>query len=172
MKLIRLNKADGTWDALERQWSAECDMFNEDYVSYAMASVTTLREQCDDGEIDKDTGVFALQCDRSKIHAACFLNSTLLKGYDGKVLRVRHFVLSPYYDFAELDEDDYTEVLAHFWNALISCSDETIPCPHIKLHYRSPNDRQFFATLAMQLRIAGQRWKIDSKGMWLHLSKM
>ncbi|MCL1628029.1 hypothetical protein M3N55_04740 [Roseibaca sp. V10] len=172
MKLIRLNKSDGTWKSLEDQWAAECDGFGEDYESYAGASVSTLREECDDGEIDADTGVFSLQDETKKHHAACFLNSTLLKGYAGKVLRVRHLVLSPYYDFEELTEGDYAEVQAYFFNALLQCSEETLPSPHVKLHYRSPNDRQFFAALAMQLRFAGQSWKVDSKGMWLHLSKV
>lgn len=172
MKLIRLNKANGTWNGMEDQWSTECDTFGEDYGSYSIASVSTLRDECDNGEVDNDTGVFALQSSDNRSHAACFLNSTLLKGYDGKVLRVRHFVLSPYYDFEALSSDDYAEVLSHFFHALIDCSEKTLPSPHIKLHYRSPNDRQFFATLAMQIRIAGQPWKIDSKGMWLHLTKV
>lgn len=171
MELIRMSHADGTWKSLEQQWERECETFGEDYRTYAMASVSTLRDECDEDAHGGDTGVFALQDCQKRKHAACFLNSTLLKGYEGKVLRVRHFVLSPHYDFEALTTEDYAEVLTHFFSALITCSECTLPSPHIKLHYRSPNDRQFFATLAMQLRITGQPWKVDSKGMWLHLTK-
>lgn len=171
MKLVRLNKCDGTWDRLEASWKSECDNFGEDFQSYAEASVGTLRDECDDGAIDQHTGVFALQDQDGREHAACFLNSALLPGYVGRVLRVRHFVLSPYYDFEALAPEVYASVLGDYFIALVDCSETVLKSPHIKLHYRSPNDRPFFAAFGMTMRSTGRFSTVESRGMWLHLTK-
>ncbi len=171
MKLVRLNKCDGTWDKLEASWKSECDSFGEDFQSYAEASVGTLRDECDDGTIDQYTGVFALEDQEGRMHSACFLNSTNLPGYSGRVLRVRHFVLSPQYDFEDLDLEDYASVLAAYFIALVECSDTVLKSPHIKIHYRSPYDRTFFAAFGMTMRSTGRFSTVESKGMWLHLTK-
>jgi hypothetical protein len=108
---------------------------------------------------------------KSRIHAACFLNNALLKGYTGKVLRVRHLILSPYYDFEDLEIEDYAGVLGSYLLALIECSEKELISKHLKIHYRSPYDRTFFATFAMAMRTTGRLPAIESKGMWLHLTK-
>ena len=171
MKLIRLNKCDGTWHDLEVAWRAECQTYEEDFDSYAEASVGTLRDECDDEIIDTSSGVFGLFDDEKRLHAACFLNSTLLKRYIVKVLRVRHFVLSPYYDFEPLDLEDYASVMSSYFMALVECSENALKSPHIKIHYRSPYDRTFFAAFGMTMRSSGRFSTVESKGMWLHLTK-
>ena len=93
MNLVRMNKADGSWLALDDQWQKEFENYEDDYSSYAQASLGTLRDECDNGKVDPDTGVFALIDSDGRIHAASFLNNTFLKGFEGKVLRVRHLIL-------------------------------------------------------------------------------
>lgn len=171
MKLNRLNKADGSLERLEKAWEDECSPFGEDFEAYSQASLATLRNECDDGAIDPSTGVFGLEDEGGRIHAACFLNSTALKGYSRKVLRVRHFVLSPYYDFEDLSLDKYAEILADFFTALVNISDGELPSPHIKMHYRSPYDRSFFAAFGLHFRTSGRFTTVETKGMWLHLTK-
>ena len=171
MKLARLNKADGSWETLDNQWKREFEAYEDDYSSYAQASLGTLRDQCDNGDASGDTGVFALIDCEKRIHAASFLNNTLLKGFDGKVLRVRHLILSPYYDFEELQLEDYGSILADYFVSLIECSDSVMKSQHIKIHYRSPYDRTFFASFGMTMRSAGRFQTVASKGMWLHLTK-
>ena len=107
MKLVRLNKSNETWQDFDAKWEAEFLTYEDDYSTYAQASLGTLRNECDDGMEDHDSGVFALVDDGGRFHAAAFLNNTLLTGFDGKVLRVRHLILSPYYDFEELQLEDY-----------------------------------------------------------------
>ena len=171
MKLIRLNKADGTWRSFDESWEVECLEYEEDYASYAQASLGTLRVECDDGTPDVDTGVFALVDADGRFHAAAFMNRALLKGFDGKVLRVRHLILSPYYDFEGLELEDYGSILADFFIALVDCSEKTLKSQHIKIHYRSPYDRTFFASFGMAMRSQGHFGTVESKGMWLHLVK-
>ena len=171
MKLVRLSKTDGTWENLENLWKEECENYEEDYDSYAQASLGTLRYECENGEGYNATGVYTLTDDTGKLHAACFLNSTLLKGYTGKVLRVRHFILSPYYDFEDLELDDYANILASFFVSLVEISDGELKSPHIKIHYRSPYDRTFFAAFGLTMRSTGRFRTVETKGMWLHLTK-
>lgn len=172
MELVRLNKGDGSWEKLEVSWRSECDGYNENFEHYAQASVGTLRDECDEGEVDQSSGVFALQDQQERLHAACFLNSTQLPGYAvGRVLRVRHLVLSPYYDFEALDLEDYAGVLGSYFVALVDCSENVLKSQHIKIHYRSPYDRTFFAGFGMTMRSTGRFSTVESKGMWLHLTK-
>lgn len=171
MKLVRLNKADGSWDALEAQWRDECVSLEEDYGTYAEAALSTLRDECDDGKIDPTSGVFGLKDENGKLHSACFLNTTPLKGYIGPVLRIRHTLLSPYYDFSDLSIDVYASVLAEYFMAIIAVSDNELKSQNIKLHYRSPYDRQIFAAVGITLRSTGVFQTVASKGMWLHLTK-
>lgn len=170
MELKRLNNADGSWDALEVQWRDECEGFKEDFGSYAQASLTTLRDECDDGEPDPHTGVFGLIDESGRFHAACFLNRAAIPGWSGRVLRVRHFVLSPYYDFEELQIEAYSETLAHYFMALYDCATGELLSEHIKIHYRSPYDRPFFAAFGLNMRTSGRFTTVESKGMWLHLT--
>ncbi len=171
MKLIRLNKSDGTWDELNSQWSDQCNDYQEDFESYASASLSTLANECDEGDADLDTGVFALQDEGGVFHSACFLNCTFLKGYTGKVLRVRHLVLSPYYDFEDLELEDYAITLAHAFSAIFEISNGTLNSQHLKIHYRSPYDRTFFAAFALTMKNSSEFKSVESKGMWLHITK-
>lgn len=106
MKLVRMNKSNGTWQRLESQWREQCTKYNEDFDVYAEASLGTLRDECDDGNPDGDTGVFSLLDQNGENHAVCFLNRAAIPGWAGVVLRVRHLVLSPYYDFEALEIED------------------------------------------------------------------
>jgi hypothetical protein len=171
MKLSRLNRADGTWNQFEESWRTECAKYDEDFDTYAQASLNTLREECDDGVADRDSGVFALVDDDGRHHAACFLNRAAIPNYVGKVLRVRHFVLSPYYDFEALELEAYSETLSQYFFALFACSGDELVAPHIKIHYRSPYDRNFFAAFGINMRGTGHFQTVESKGMWLHLTK-
>jgi hypothetical protein len=171
MKLVRLNKSDGTWDKLKTSWLEECKTYDEDFEAYAQASLGTLEDECDDEAVDENTGVFALEDNYEKYHAVCFLNNTPLKGYQGNVLRVRHLVLSPYYDFEDLELEDYSEILSDYFVSLVECSNDTLVSKYIKIHYRSPYDRTFFAAFGMSMRSTGRFQAIESKGMWLHLTK-
>ncbi|WP_298260195.1 hypothetical protein [uncultured Litoreibacter sp.] len=171
MKLTRLNTADNSWQDFQTQWKEEYSTYEDEFEGYASAALGTLENECDNGTPDPDSGVFALIDDQDRIHAACFLNSTLLKGFKGKVMRVRHLILSPYYDFENLELEQYAEILAHCFTAIVDCSETTLVSPHIKIHYRSPYDRTFFAAFGLTMRSTGRFSTVESKGMWLHLTK-
>lgn len=171
MKLDRLSKADGSWQKFEATWQSECAKYGEDFDSYAEASLRTLRDECDDAEIDPNSGVFSLTDDEGRHHAACFLNNAQIKGYSGYVLRVRHLVLSPYYDFEDLEIEEYSSILGQYFVALINCSESTLISKHVKIHYRSPYDRTFFATFVTIMKATSHFQTVESKGMWLHLTK-
>lgn len=171
MELVRLDLSDGTWDAFEQNWREICEGLGEDFDEYAMSSYTTLKDECDDENTDKDSGVFALKAKDNIFHAACFLNCTQLKGYTGKVLRVRHLILSPYYDFSDLSEGEYSDIFSQCFHGVMKASNNELEAKHIKIHYRSPYDRTFFSAFALALKSSQSIANIESKGMWLYLTK-
>ena len=171
MRFMRLEKSTGSWDRFTQQWRSECSDYDEDFAHYATASLSALEYECDTGSPDDGSGVFGLLDENDRFHAACFLNSTFLKGWTGKVLRVRHLVLSPYYDFEDLELEHYATTLAHAFTAIVNVSNDELPSQHIKIHYRSPYDRTFFAAFALTMKSSNGLQSVESKGMWLHLTK-
>lgn len=172
MKLRRLDKSDASWFGLRDQWKKQCHDYEEDFEQYASASLTTLENECDDGAPDDSSGVFGLVDENRIFHAACFLNAAHIKGWSGRVLRVRHLVLSPYYDFEDLELEDYATTLAHAFTQIVEVSESDLSSRHIKIHYRSPYDRTFFAAFALTMKSSSNFDSVESKGMWLHLSKV
>lgn len=171
MKLERLSRLDGTWDTLRKQWTEQCSTYEEDFEVYAAASVRTLEEECDKTSAISISDVFGLRDEKGVYHAACFLNAAYIKGYNERVLRVRHVVLSPYYDFEDIEIDEYAVVLAQIFTGILRLSNTDMMCPHIKIHYRSPYDRQFFTVFSLPMKESATFSSVESKGMWLHLTK-
>lgn len=171
MNLERLNRSDGSWDDFESQWQNQALQYDDEPEFFSAGSLVTLKTECCNGQQDKDSGVFALKDEHGEFHAACFLNCTPLKGYVGKVLRVRHTVFSPYYDYEDLELEEYAIALTQMFHGIVDASNETLPSKHIKLHYRSPHDRPLFAAFALNMKHAKVFKNVDSKGMWLHITK-
>lgn len=170
MELKRLAIADGSWPALTSAWADQCKQYHEDFTDYSSASVSMLGDVCG-LDADPTSGTYGLIDSSDVVHAICFLNLTHQKGFMGKVLRVLNLVLSPYYDFEDLDLEDYSKILSHFFAALVACSNDVLVSQHIKLHYRSPYDRHFFAVIAPHISGVGQLATVESKGMWLSITK-
>jgi len=103
--------------------------------------------------------------------AVCQVNRALLPGYDGMVLRVRHLVLSPQLDFGDRDIADYGRILQELLQGILALSETDMPAPYIKLHFRSPADRQFFANLRTTLQRHGVFNEIEMRGAWLYITK-
>lgn len=171
MHLTRLNRKNGTWDAFETQWKTDADSYDDGRVFFESPSIQTLKSECCNGEVDPSSGVFALTDNDNNVHAACFLNSTHLKGYDGKVLRVRHTIFSPYYDYEDLEMEDYAISLTNMFHGIVDASNTELQSDHIKIHYRSPHDRPFFTAFALNMQHAKMFKEVASKGMWLHITK-
>ena len=172
MELRRLNKNDGSWTSLVDQWRSQCENYGDEFESYATAALSTLADECDDGTPAKNSGCFGVWADEERGYvAACFLTSSPLKGYVGNVLRVRHLTMAPYYDSEDLDLDVYTDLLTECFMQIIEASSTVLPSDHIKVHFQSPFDRNFFSSFASSLRHDGTFCKIDVKSMWLYISK-
>jgi hypothetical protein len=170
-RLRRLKDSDGSWAELIAQWKELCTRYGEDFDDFNVGTISILQEVCQAQPPNPNQGAYGLVGPDGVYHGVCFLNLTLQKGYDGMVLRVLNLLLSPYYDFEDLDIEDYSEVLSAYFVNLIVCSNGELKSQHIKLHYRSPFDRQFFAVIAPHLSGVGQLATVESKGMWLSITK-
>lgn len=169
--LQRLQYTDGTWAQLEAQWKQLCEKFGEDFAEYNVGTLRMLEDVCARQPQDINQGAYGLLDQTGRYHAVCFLNLTLQKGYDGLVLRVLNFLLSPHYDFEDLEIEDYSSVLAGYFVSLVECSNSVLQSRHLKIHYRSPYDRQFFAVIAPHLASVGRFAAVESRGMWLSITK-
>jgi hypothetical protein len=167
MELVELTHANGLWIALKTQWAAECTGFNEDFANYAPGTFGIL-EPLADGM--PDAGIYGLRED-GQFLALCQVNVTGLPGYVGPVLRVRFMTFSPRFDFGEFNVQDYARLLTGIFFNIVIISQGDMPARHIKFHFRSLADRQFFAALEGPLGAIDTFETVIIRGMWLYVTK-
>jgi hypothetical protein len=170
MEFIRVSVQNGHWDSLLNQWEESCTEFDEPFSDYATGSLPILRPLAEKDQVNS-SGVFALK-DDSRYHGICQLNSAHLKGYTGKVLRVRHIVHAPRYDFSvDVELDDYATLLSGIFKGVIDVSNEEMHSPDVKFHFTSPAERQFFTEFNTALKGHKVFDKVDMAGSWLYIKK-
>ena len=170
LKLQRLSLADGGWGDLCRQWEDECIRNGESLDDYAPGAFPVLGQLARGPQLS-NAGVFAAVNDKG-FQATCQVNVTFLPGYDGKVLRVRHIIFSPRYDFEDIgDIKEYITVLVSVLGGAILLSYETMPSKHVKFHLRSPAEMQFGHMFTEMIEGHEAFKKVSMKGAWIYLSK-
>lgn len=171
ISFTRVSTENGYWPELIRQWEADCESYSETLEDYATASIPTLRPLAEQAQTHS-SGVYALKSDDSFL-GLCQLNTALLPGYDGRVLRVRHIVHSPKFDFdTNLTIDDYAAFLAGVLVGVFEVSDNEMLAPHIKFHFKSPAEKTFFAQLQTAIKKIKGVDEVALKGSWLYIKKV
>lgn len=170
MNFKRVSHENGLWAKLLTQWEAEATGFEENFSDYAPDALSVLRPLAEETQV-KNAGVYAV-CDDSHYSLLCQLNAAFLPGYDGKVLRVRHIVHSPRFDYdADLTIDDYATVLADLFIGVFDASGAEMPAPYVKFHFRSPAERSFFDNLKDLLGRHDAFASVEMRGSWLYIGK-
>lgn len=166
--LVRLRQDDGSWGNFEADWRAQCEGFGEDYDQFALGSLPVLRELA--GETRDDAGVFGLSGEDGTFAAVAQANSTLLPGYTGKVLRVRHMLMSPTLDFGELSVQEYAVIMSRLFTRAVGLAFKSMPSAHVKFHLRSPTDRHIFSSAIETMREFEIFASVAMRGAWLYLT--
>ena len=170
MTLQRVSQADGNWHGLCRQWEDECDGFEQDFAEFASASFPVLDELACGTQL-ANAGVFATHDDGGYL-AACQANVCFLPGYDGKVLRVRHIIVSPQHEFsADMEIETYLKTLGRVFVGAIGLSVDGMPAQHVKFHLRSPAERHFGHIFTEALEGHKAFSDVAMRGSWIYLSK-
>lgn len=167
--LRRVSLQNGEWEKLLLQWEKECSEYGEALDDFASASIPMMATVASGPQLS-DRAIYALE-NESGYQSVCQLNVAFLPGYEGKVLRVRTLVLAPRFDFDEgIDLSVYGDVLGATFGGVVDVAREQMPARHIKFHFRSPADRQFFESLRTELEPEGQFASVAMKGAWLYIS--
>ncbi|OJY34660.1 MAG: hypothetical protein BGP11_08580 [Rhodobacterales bacterium 65-51] len=170
MEFLRVSSENRLWNGLIADWEDQCREFSEDLGEYAMASLPVLESLASETQ-RKNAGVFALRSDRG-YEGICQLNVTPLPGYNGPVLRVRHIVHAPRYDFDNtLGVDEYGQVLTGTLLGVFRTSNGEMKAQHIKFHFKSPAEQMFFTRLKDALSEKEVFSSIELKGSWLYITK-
>ena len=169
MKLKRLSRENGLWNELWKDWDRQCTEFQEEFSDFAPSSLITLKDLAEEPE-RPTAGVFGLH-DGNEFKALCQLNVAFLPKYTGRVLRLRHLVLSPRFDFSpDIDVEEYTKVLTSTFAQTVMLTKTEMPAQHVKLHFRSPADREFFKTFKRDIEATGAFASVQMQGAWLYIS--
>ncbi|MCF3974008.1 hypothetical protein [Paracoccus salsus] len=167
-ELRELSAADGSWDAVEQSWSRECREHGEDLDEYAIGSLPVVKDLADTPH--QRTRALGLFDTGGRCHAICQANVAVIPGYKEPVLRVRHLLLSPAYDFGDLDGGAYAMALTSVFAGVVKAAFTTLPAKHVHFHLRSPADVSFFGAVAKTLASLPTFETVQMRGAWLYLT--
>lgn len=169
-KLVRLLKEDGTWDAFESNWRDQCSTLGEEFEGYAGSTFSIVRDLVEKEK--RSAGLFGLE-HGGKFSAMCQVNRAGLPKYDSPVLRTRFMTLSPEYDLTDKTIAEYGDILVALLGEVIGLAflDSELEAKHIKFHLRSPADIAFFAALGKGIRERDLFASIETRGMWLYITR-
>lgn len=169
-EFLRVSTENGLWKELVNDWDEQCQSFSESLDDYATASIPVLGALAGEPQ-RKYAGVYAIR-DENGFAGVCQLNSTLLPKYNGMVLRVRHIVHAPRFDFEDnLTVDEYSTVLAELLVGVYTVSNSEMQAPHIKFHFKSPAERTYFDQLKNVMQEKTTFSSIQLQGSWLYITK-
>ncbi|MBG6211720.1 hypothetical protein IWQ49_006411 [Labrenzia sp. EL_126] len=168
--IFRLQKGDGTWGAFEDDWRVQCENHEEDFSEYALGTFGVLEELI--SEPQPKSAAFAIH--NGSMHSAiCQINTTMLPGYQEPVMRVRHMAFCPELDFGDGSIEDYSDALVGAFTGILALSevDDQLKAKHLKMHLKSPADRQFFSALSPMLGKLERFTSVRLVGSWLYVDK-
>lgn len=169
-EFLRVSNENGHWQKLMQQWSDQCETFLEALDDYAVASLPALRPLAESAQVST-AGVYSVLVE-GKYLGVCQLNAAFLPGYDGRVLRVRHIVHCPEFDFSEqITLEDYVNFLTNILVGVFEISAQEMQAPYIKFHFKSPAERAFFEHLKTSIESLPLIDKVEMKGSWLYIKK-
>lgn len=167
----KLSHLDGSWAELLSDWSSMCHELGEDFQSFTPETMGLLAQLVEETESSQRDGVYGLKGDDGTYSAVCFVNPAYIPNFTGRVLRVRHILLSPRSDFGEFDAEWHGTVLGTVFERILEISDDRLICPHVKLHFRSPADLALFARTKDEILKSNHFSDVKLIGAWLILTK-
>lgn len=171
MTFVRLSRGNASFDEMWARWSAICDVYRENFADFSPAALGELERLASEPPA-AHAGVYALKGGDGEYLAVCQLNAAFLPGYEGKVLRLRHLVLNPAFEYSVEDmTSDYVRVLTEVFTGVVEVAEVGMPAEHIKIHLRSPGDRQFFNHFEVALKRSQVFASVQLQGAWLYITK-
>ncbi|MEQ8822771.1 MAG: hypothetical protein RIC14_00175 [Filomicrobium sp.] len=164
-----LKKLDAkTFAELEKDWSAQCDKYSEDFADYATPSVDFAREKA--GNPPADSYWICSLVGQAEDHM-CLMhaNAARLPKTEGKTLRIVWILLAPRYDFEDVSTHDFSQITTSLiMDVMEFAKDHDLE--HIKIHLGNVVDKRYFSSVAAALAATKHLKEASIKGAWLHLT--
>ena len=168
--LQRVSSDNGRWQEVLNQWDKECEDFEENFAEYEQGTLSILRPLAEQTQ-SPSSGVYGVKTESGYL-GVCQLNVTHLPGFNGRVLRVRHIIHSPKFDYDDnVSVKEYESFLISVFLGVFELSYQEMEAPHIKFHFRSPAERGFFKSFESALSKSEHFQKVAMRGSWLYISK-
>lgn len=167
--LLPISIADGSWHIFFENWRSQCERCNDDIENFSPEILKELRNLADLSH--KSAGVFTL-LEGSEHLCVLQVNTAHLPGYDGAVLRVRLLTWCPLFDFGTMSIGEFGSALGDVFLGVMQLSTSgKYRADHVKFHFRSPADREFFTNLKPGLEKIGGIKTVQIRGAWLYITK-
>lgn len=167
---------NNVWNHVKSCWREQCDNYGEEFDFYAKASMSVLDELA--LTPSKSAKVYVLYRDSGSQDSepnreplAIFqANVTPLPGFEGKVLRIRHIVMSPEYDYGNIETEEYKEILSETFSHATALGTGELEAKHVKFHFRTPSDLYFFREMRPSLEREDKIKDVKAYGAWISFS--
>lgn len=170
-KLESCSADNNVWNHVKSCWRNQCEDLDEDFDFYAQSSMSVLDSLA--LSPSKNAKVFVLyrEANEKKEPLVIFqANSTHLPGFDGRVLRVRHMVMSPNYDYGDVNKEEYKEILVETFARATALAVSELESKHVKFHFRTPSDLYFFREMRPSLEQEEEIKDVKAYGAWISFS--
>ncbi|WP_339077708.1 hypothetical protein QQM41_03455 [Acetobacter sp. AC2005] len=162
---------NNVWNHVKSCWRGQCEDFGEEFETYAQASMSVLDSLA--YTPSKNAKVYVLyktEAEQKEPLVAFQANVAFLPGFDGKVLRIRHIVMSPKYDYGEMEETGYTNILVETFSRATALGYGELEAKHVKFHFKTPADLYFFRAMCPSLDEEKEFRDVKAYGAWISFS--
>ncbi|WBT39071.1 hypothetical protein [Hyphomicrobium sp. DMF-1] len=168
--LERVCHADGTFQELERQWTEQCEAYDEDLAAYAAPHLELAKKISEENPQDSKYGIFAL---KSGGEYSCLMhvNVARLPKTEGKTLRILWILLAPKYDFEDIERELLARLSAEIVLGALGLAAGALGSDQIKVHLGNIGDRQYFTGFCAALVGADVVAEAAIRGNWLHVKQ-
>lgn len=170
-KLESCSADNNVWNHVKSCWREQCDEHEEEFDLYARASMSVLDELALSPSKSAKVYVLSKESNGKEEPLVIFqANSTFLPGFDGKVLRIRHMILSPKYDYGDIEAAGYKAILVETFAQATALGKGELASRHVKFHFKTPSDLYFFREMRPSLEKESEFKDVKAYGAWISFS--
>lgn len=170
-KLESCSADNNVWNRVKSCWREQCDEHGEEFELYARSSMSVLDELATSPS--KSAKVYVLSRkigDELEPLVVFQANVTPLPGFDGKVLRIRHMILSPKCDYGDIGAEEYKNILVETFARATDLGKGELRAQHVKFHFKTPSDLYFFREMRPSLEKESEFKDVKAYGAWISFS--
>lgn len=157
------------WNEIKNNWIKEYKKYETDDYELSIPSSFQIFQEIIITQAD-NIQIFSLDDKEGKSQALFQGNIASIPKYDSPVLRIRHIIFSPIWDFEIKNVDEHSKLWGELFSEIANLAINK-QIKHIKIHMNSPYEaKMLFANVAKSLEKQGIFSNVRDYGAWVDFS--